>query len=240
MRRTRAGISTPRSRRTLARPRDLPPFALRRRGPFHHEDTKTTKDHEGVGAHAHGMGLVRLRRLSAPCGEAASPTRANPDDVRRPLGVLRGLRVFVVKAASPAPPTPQAGPRSGMTGAIEAIRCNRVPLRAGPALMQKAAPKDRFNRCNFGRNWSGRRDSNSRPQPWQGCALPLSYARVPRSGPGYRGAAPKIESGLMAEGLRVCKRPSRPLRRSVPALVTPEIWAPSDGACSHGPWGRPW
>ena len=25
--------------------------------------------------------------------------------------------------------------------------------------------------------WSGRRDSNPRPQPWQGCALPLSYAR---------------------------------------------------------------
>ena len=26
-------------------------------------------------------------------------------------------------------------------------------------------------------NWSGRRDSNPRLQPWQGCALPLSYAR---------------------------------------------------------------
>ena len=28
-----------------------------------------------------------------------------------------------------------------------------------------------------GRKWSGRGDSNARPQPWQGCALPLSYAR---------------------------------------------------------------
>ena len=27
-------------------------------------------------------------------------------------------------------------------------------------------------------NWSGRRDSNPRLQPWQGCALPLSYARI--------------------------------------------------------------
>src|SRR5436305_84231 len=27
-------------------------------------------------------------------------------------------------------------------------------------------------------NWSGRWDSNPRPQPWQGCALPLSYTRV--------------------------------------------------------------
>lgn len=28
------------------------------------------------------------------------------------------------------------------------------------------------------KNKSGKRDSNSRPQPWQGCALPLSYSRV--------------------------------------------------------------
>src|SRR5688500_895803 len=27
--------------------------------------------------------------------------------------------------------------------------------------------------------WSGKRDSNPRPQPWQGCALPLSYSRNP-------------------------------------------------------------
>src|SRR5262249_43855576 len=30
--------------------------------------------------------------------------------------------------------------------------------------------------------WSGRWDSNPRPQPWQGCALPLSYTRVLREG----------------------------------------------------------
>ncbi len=28
--------------------------------------------------------------------------------------------------------------------------------------------------------WSGRRDSNPRPSPWQGDALPLSHFRVPR------------------------------------------------------------
>src|SRR5947208_1474819 len=27
------------------------------------------------------------------------------------------------------------------------------------------------------KNWSGKRDLNPRPQPWQGCALPLSYSR---------------------------------------------------------------
>jgi hypothetical protein len=38
--------------------------------------------------------------------------------------------------------------------------------------------------------WSGRRDSNPRPQPWQGCALPLSYARMrpPRSNAAWEGA----------------------------------------------------
>ncbi len=42
-------------------------------------------------------------------------------------------------------------------------------------------PRPVFGFHDF-RNWSGRRDSNSRPQPWQGCALPLSYARTPRGG----------------------------------------------------------
>ena len=30
----------------------------------------------------------------------------------------------------------------------------------------------------LGKGWSGRRDLNPRLQPWQGCTLPLSYARV--------------------------------------------------------------
>src|SRR5262245_63252597 len=30
------------------------------------------------------------------------------------------------------------------------------------------------------KNWSGRRDSNPRPRPWQGRALPLSYTRIRR------------------------------------------------------------
>ncbi len=37
----------------------------------------------------------------------------------------------------------------------------------------------RFIACSF-TNWSGRGDSNARPSPWQGDALPLSYARAPR------------------------------------------------------------
>src|SRR3954454_22147258 len=40
---------------------------------------------------------------------------------------------------------------------------------------QKRRPEGR--RFGGGLKWSGRGDSNARPQPWQGCALPLSYAR---------------------------------------------------------------
>lgn len=29
-------------------------------------------------------------------------------------------------------------------------------------------------------NWSGKRDLNPRPSPWQGDALPLSYSRIHR------------------------------------------------------------
>jgi hypothetical protein len=44
----------------------------------------------------------------------------------------------------------------------------------------ETAPKGRFYPLEISKRfWSGRRDSNPRPQPWQGCALPLSYARAP-------------------------------------------------------------
>src|ERR1700761_1879556 len=32
--------------------------------------------------------------------------------------------------------------------------------------------------CRPGVSWSGRRDSNPRPSPWQGDALPLSHVRM--------------------------------------------------------------
>ena|GEM_PF-5641772 len=50
------------------------------------------------------------------------------------------------------------------------------PSGAGPD-KEKPRPLGR----GFGCLWSGKRDSNSRPQPWQGCALPLSYSRPSRA-----------------------------------------------------------
>ena len=35
------------------------------------------------------------------------------------------------------------------------------------------------------KTWSGRRDSNPRPRPWQGRALPLSYTRIRAFGSDY-------------------------------------------------------
>ena len=39
-------------------------------------------------------------------------------------------------------------------------------------------PAAALNSLKISAVWSGRRDSNPRPQPWQGCALPLSYTRI--------------------------------------------------------------
>ena len=39
--------------------------------------------------------------------------------------------------------------------------------------------------------WSGRRGSNPRPQPWQGCILPLNYFRIENAGEGSRTPTPK-------------------------------------------------
>src|SRR5688500_17827791 len=41
----------------------------------------------------------------------------------------------------------------------------------------KSAKRCLVQQIHFPNNWSGKRGSNSRPQPWQGCALPLSYSR---------------------------------------------------------------
>lgn len=50
------------------------------------------------------------------------------------------------------------------TQPVDTVRC---PMEKNPGL------PGRGSRCTGRRKvWSGKRDSNSRPQPWQGCALP--------------------------------------------------------------------
>jgi hypothetical protein len=50
--------------------------------------------------------------------------------------------------------------------------------------------------------WSGRRDSNPRPRPWQGRALPLSYTRIREAG----AAAPTTGRAMPNAGVE-CNRP---------------------------------
>ncbi len=92
---------------------------------------------------------------------------------------------------------------------------------------QKTAPKDRFQLLDsLEKIWSGRRDSNPRPQPWQGCALPLSYARFARAFLAAPLAQRKthtvdrlLRQGAQAKGSAAARRPEprtdapRPQRR---------------------------
>lgn len=56
-----------------------------------------------------------------------------------------------------------------------------------PNPKKQKRPGGRLLDIQFSRNWSGRRDSNPRPQPWQGCALPLSYTRIHLAAPRFVG-----------------------------------------------------
>ena len=71
-----------------------------------------------------------------------------------------------------------------------------------PQTTRAASRRPLRNSVDFAwRNWSGRRDSNPRPQPWQGCALPLSYTRIRLR----RGVAPGV-ARFMAQSRMVCNR----------------------------------
>ncbi len=54
----------------------------------------------------------------------------------------------------------------------------RTPRARHSARAARRALKRRGKSDCCGEFWSGRRDSNPRPQPWQGRALPLSYTRI--------------------------------------------------------------
>ena len=69
------------------------------------------------------------------------------------------------------------GPRRGTVFVSDPLLRGARFLKLAPLINETLASQRLLTKA---RNWSGRRDSNSRPQPWQGCALPLSYARSRR------------------------------------------------------------
>ena len=75
--------------------------------------------------------------------------------------------------------------------------------------------------------WSGRRDSNPRPQPWQGCALPLSYARAPSVGGAHHSDQRRICKPLISSHFKGLRAESGP-RRGDGAGIRRRPWV-SDG-----------
>ncbi len=154
------------------------------------------------------------RRRADPAGLGAGASRARgtgagtPAHRRTPSRGARRYRVKVERSAVPcgnivAPP-PAFG--CGVGGWRFRVRC-RTGADPGPfAAVSCLSPSARFR-------WSGRRDSNPRPQPWQGCALPLSYSRrrtiaradrpppVSRRSPGPWQEHPRPRHGHRCRGL---------------------------------------
>ncbi len=89
--------------------------------------------------------------------------------------------------------------------------------RLGPGSSHSAFHRDSF--CRGAAEWSGRRDLNSRPSPWQGDALPLSYSRLTQIRV-YRAAEtgsnrqPPVRNGFYPPNLGAFRaravRPARP------------------------------
>ena len=137
-----------------------------------------------------------------PSGRPSRGGRGPPGAVPR-REALR-LRFGTAEPAIPPPPT----------------FCRALPLRfriaAEGALEAKTAPEGRLEVFGFPDEiWSGRRDSNPRPQPWQGCALPLSYARFRSIARGLHKDPPKR---MQAKLRRVSTQ-----SRNVPSLPQVEM-----------------
>jgi hypothetical protein len=87
--------------------------------------------------------------------------------------------------------------------------------------------------CQFWKIWSGRRDSNPRPRPWQGRALPLSYTRIREIG-GDRSPA---TGRAMPNAHRECNRPGGARNRPYQAIgrqIDPKPAGPGSADCKLG------
>ena len=77
---------------------------------------------------------------------------------------------------------------------LSQVQTGRLPGHAGPA-MTNGKPS-----FPFGGVWSGKRGSNSRPQPWQGCALPTEL--FPQKLSSVTGGAIRSRTGLDGFAIR--------------------------------------
>ena len=131
-----------------------------------------------VEKHASACGPIRNKR--PPVYPAASRAPAGCS-CRLLLSVGGSRGVFVTSSAATEQRRAGQGPVHPPAGELTG---NKGPeTRRAGATMARPFVFAVFDRLVTGclpwEDWSGRRDSNPRPQPWQGCALPLSYARAP-------------------------------------------------------------
>ena len=77
--------------------------------------------------------------------------------------------------------TARAIPRAAPELIAEEVEVGHESAGADQRLRNTRTPMGREDwrdaECNRVKNWSGKRDLNPRPSPWQGDALPLSYSR---------------------------------------------------------------
>ena len=95
--------------------------------------------------------------------------------------------------ALPTEPLPQkVEATTGIEPVIKALQASALPL-GHVASHARLGEKSRLGKPAPYIQWSGRRGSNPRPQPWQGCALPTE-------------PLPRAQADTIKEGCGLCKK----------------------------------
>ena len=116
--------------------------------------------------------LCRSRRLRPQGGATAAGLHRRPSDLRGKPGAGRAARGSARGARTSSR---NCSPTSRSPGSR---RTSPTSPMLWPSWSPACARRDWNRAGNQTKNWSGRRDSNPRPRPWQGRALPLSYTRI--------------------------------------------------------------
>jgi len=133
---------------------------------------------------------------------------------------------------------PDPDPEAARNGHREALQRGGETGSPEMALATRVAT-DSTAQPNLAANLSGRRDSNPRRQPWQGCTLPLSYSRGEGRDVYFRtpGLSKKNDKGDEIERKEAKSRQS--LRWAGPAADAPTADAPTGSGqrvlLEHGP-----
>ncbi len=147
-------------------------------------------------------GVGRFNRLQESAIVTARQRSPLPLSVRAPAAERhKTVRRCVGCGGRFESATSRDAPRSGWTAwkrrpmAFRALARRSLGRPRSP-MQAEGGPRGPFSPTDFMEEiWSGRRDSNPRPQPWQGCALPLSYTRI-HDGRTVRGAYAACGRGL--------------------------------------------